>query len=189
MYNPKMHMSAKFLLESLSRDQLESCINENPSFRGFLQGYVAEEILRNMLTSTEGISNVEKIDDRSRKKGDFSFLYNDKEYTVEVKSLSSRKVTEDAMSGGHNGTVILKSTDKRDVGGGVNITNLLKGTFDILAICTLSVSGEWGFKFMLNDYIPRSNRRWDLLVTSFKINTENTPLLKDSILDVLKDIG
>lgn len=184
-----MISKGKILLDAISRERLEKCIDENSSLRGFLQGYIAEEKLRDYLESILGVSDVSKIPDQDSIKGDFRFCYGGTFYTLELKSVRSSGVKEDQMEGGSSGCVVLKTTDSRTLKNGSKTYCLNRNEFDILAISTFAIDGNWDFKFILNKYIPSSETDQALLVNRLWINTENTPLLRSSILDVLADIG
>jgi hypothetical protein len=184
-----MILSGEFLLSSLPPGRLAACIDENPSFRGFLHGYISEEKLRDLLKATEGIENVAKIPDHSLRKGDFAFSYLGKDFTIELKNLASRRLYPDILNGGVDGTVMLKSTDTKKISEELTTHHLPRGTFDILAVCTVTLDEQWTFKFILNKNVPSSDLGEDYLTPAFKINTEYTPMLKDNILEVLQDLG
>jgi len=183
-----MVLNGDFLLSALSKERLAKCIDENPSLRGYIRGYISEEKLRDYLENIPGISEVKKIPDLHSKKGDFSFLYQKKEYSVELKSLSD-DVKEDFLNSGVKASLSLKRTGIRKLSDGRTTICLDRNQFDILAICTVSIAGEWGFKFILNKYLPSASIGQEYLSSSIVINTENTPMLRDTIIEVLTDIS
>lgn len=187
----RMILTGEFLLNSLPRERLVEAIENNPSLRGYLQGYIAEEKLKDFLSQIDGVHNVYKIPDRDPRKGDFAFSYGGVERTVELKSVRSGSSREDILIGGVNCVVSVKNTDSLDIDGtGVKVTNLRRGDFDILAISLVSISGEWDFRFIANKHLPSSSKMGDDYIrTVLTMNTDNTPFLRTSILEVIKDIS
>jgi hypothetical protein len=182
-----MVLNGDFLISALSTERLARCVDENPSLRGYLRGYISEEKLRDYLESTPGISEVKKIPDLHSKKGDFIFKHEGVQYSVELKSLSD-EVHEDILNSGHKASLSLKRTGIRTLKDGRTTICLDRNQFDILAICTVSIDGQWDFKFILNKYLPSANIGQQYLSSNVVINTENTPMLRSSILEVLTDI-
>ena len=80
----------------ITPEQLTSLLEENPSLRGMLHGYVAELKLKELVTSIPGISYTEKFDDHDRKKkGDLYIIYQGMAFDLESKSLQSSTVKWD----------------------------------------------------------------------------------------------
>ncbi len=148
----------------LTPEELTIIVDENPSLRGFMLGYIAEYKLRALLMASQGVTNLEKPDDHARgkgKKNDLILTYKGRDFSFEVKSLqtNSIKILED-------GTLFGKSqvdaSDSREVtlpnGETLKTTCLVAGEFDILAINLFQFREQWDFAFVLNRDLPRS--RW-----------------------------
>lgn len=184
-------ITGEFLMSSIDRSDLISIIDNNPSLRGYLQGYIAESKLQFYLSSLPEVSNVYKIADHHERKGDFAFTFQGREWTVELKSASTSRIKEDHLEGGISGSVRLKNPSSKLLfstqDGEVRASNLKRGSFDILAISMVSMTGEWSFKFIANEKIKSSpNLPDDYLTSQLPINTDNTLFLRDSILEVIK---
>ena len=71
----------------VSLEDLEVLINQNPSLRGFILGYLAESKLRRFFQKDKRITSLKKFDDHDRtNKSDLVIGYKGREYSVEVKS-------------------------------------------------------------------------------------------------------
>ncbi|OWA36270.1 hypothetical protein B9G55_07745 [Saccharibacillus sp. O16] len=147
----------------LTVDELTQIVDENPSLRGFMMGYVSEAKVRKAFFEDPRIEGIMKDDDHDRKKkGDLTFTYRGREIRVEVKSLqtSSVKPSEE----GYKGTFQCDASDCRDVilptRKTVKTTCLLIGEFDIVAVNLFAFEGKWRFAFAKNSDLPRvtSNR-------------------------------
>lgn len=183
-----------FLLSSVSYKELVSVMDDNPSLRGYLQGYMAEIKLSSYLSSLPGVTGVRKIQDHSDEKGDFAFTYEGREWRTELKSIATSGIRENYLEGGMSGSVRLKAPGTRvifnDGQKDIRATNLKRGQFDILAISLVSMTGKWDFKFLANRHIQSSPYLSDeYLSTTIQINTENTPFLRDCILEVVRDLS
>ncbi len=146
----------------LTAEELTQIIDENPSLRGFMSGYVAEFQLRKKLKKTKGISNIKKYDDHDRtKKNDISFVFEECEFTIEVKSLQTNSIRQ--KDGLPVATFQCDASDSRIVelpsGDKVKTTCLLVGEFDILAVNLFGFTGKWDFAFAVNKDLPRSKFR------------------------------
>ncbi|MNK27614.1 hypothetical protein D3C87_459760 [compost metagenome] len=183
-------MADRTILSGFSLNDIEEMVSENPSLRGYLQGYLAEKVLRKKLEELPGVTSVTKIPDSASEKGDFKVIYKGTPITIEVKSLATNSVKEDILTQTWQGTVRIKNTDKREIEvdgiGTVSSSKLFKGQFDILAVCCFAVSGQWDFVFMENKYIPEDSEMPGLLKTSFVINPATTACLTEDLLKVLE---
>src|SRR3989344_7604336 len=121
------------ILGVISRE-LTEIVNENPSLRGFISGYISEYKLRQFFLADKRISNLRKYDDHDRsRKSDIVFGYKGVEISVEVKSLQTKTIRQE------NGTFVGKTqcdaSDKRPVkfpsGDTISTTLLLVGEFDL----------------------------------------------------------
>lgn len=181
------------ILSQFTQEELEGLIEENSSLRGYLQGYLGELALKKQLLQLPGITEVVKIPDQDEEKGDFRVTYKGKTMTVEVKSLLSSSVKPDILHDSWQGRVSIKNTDKRELEveglGTISTTSLVKGDFDILAICCYAVNDEWEFLFIENEYLPeKSPEHPGILKTSFVVNPEITPLVVKSFFKVADSV-
>lgn len=177
------------ILSDFTFGEIESVLEQNPSLRGFVQGYLAEIALMKYLKHIPGVSNVYKIPDRDLQKGDIHISYNGLSLTIEVKSVSSRGIREDTMHESWDGLVGCKNSDRRvallENGIEFNTSNIIRGTFDILAISTYAVNEKWDFLYMENRFLPGLETSNSLIKTAFRINPNNTPLVESNIIKVL----
>jgi hypothetical protein len=160
---------------------LTKAIDENPSLRGMLFGYVAEYKLREMwFTARKNVTNFIKHDDHNRKKkGDLVVTYRGRPFTVECKSLQTNSIRETA-SGRFVGKVQCDASDRRAVefpdGTKLETTCLLRGEFDILAVNLFGFDNRWRFIFAKNRDLPGNTFR--------KYTAAQQALLLPSLLSV-----
>lgn len=149
----------------LTATELTTIIDNNPSLRGFLLGYIAEYKLRTFLNHHPFVSNLYKPDDHNRSasaKADMLLTYKGHSFGIEVKSLQTNSIKRQP-----NGLLIGKTqvdaSDNRDVilpnGETIKTTCLLVGQFDLLAINLFQFQEQWDFAFILNRDLPRSTYR------------------------------
>lgn len=186
-----MTIPAKDLLSALPEDQLKYMIDTNPSCRGLLTGYIAEQRLINDLKKIPEISSIEKIKDHSKKKGDLLVTYLDKTFSVEVRCMDSNSLSLRKMllEGGVSGSVALGGSDSVILPDGSKSSCVKRGGFDVLAVCTITLTDTWDFYFIHNKYLPISNSYTDRLKTTMRVNTANTLFLYKDILKVIPDIN
>jgi hypothetical protein len=147
---------------SINADQLTQLVDENPSLRGIMLGYVAEHKFRELVEKHAHISGTKKYDDHDRKrKSDRVIVYKHEEFSVEVKSLQTNLVKKDGTV--WRGRAQVDGSDRRIVtfpdGTQLNTTLLLRGDFDILAVNCFAFENEWHFAFALNRDLPKSTFR------------------------------
>ena len=147
----------------ITPEELTNIINENPSLRGFLFGYVSEYKARSLFKGHPGIEHLTKYDDHDRKsKGDISFLYKGKEFKIEAKSLQTNSVIE-LGSDKWRGKFQCDASDRRDIrlpnGHMVNTTCLAVGEFDIVAVSLYAFGEQWRFAFAKNSDLPHPGER------------------------------
>lgn len=176
------------MLSSLDLNTLEIMMKENPLFRGYFQGYLAEQKLKDYLSGLPQVLKVEKIPDYETKKGDMLVHMQDFSFTIELKSMSSLDIKEDLLNGGYTGRVHVKNTDSSMTENGSTVATK-RGTFDILAICTFPITYQWEFLFIHNRYLPASLKHPDRIQPNIQINTENTPCLHKDLMRVVSDIN
>jgi len=164
----------------LTEQELTIIIEENPSLRGFMLGYVGEYKLRALLLANPQVAALKKFDDHDRSKGsknDLAVDYRGHSFTFEVKSLQTNSIKRgDVLTG----NVQVDASDRRPVmlsdGSRLDTTCLLCGEFDFLAVNLFQFRQEWDFAFILNDDLPRSRskkytefQREQLLATSVRV--------------------
>jgi hypothetical protein len=148
---------------SITPDELTLAIDENPSLRGMLVGYVAEYKLRRMwFMGKPGVTLDVKHDDHDRKKkGDLVVTYQGHRFVVESKSLQTHSIRKEGDV--WLGKAQCDASDRRSVtfadGSTLETTCLLAGEFDILAVNLFAFQDEWRFVFAKNSELPRSTYR------------------------------
>lgn len=193
-------------LWNISRDELNQLLDENPSLRGMVLGYVAELKLAQRIDRIPGMTRSIKYDDHDRtKKSDRLITYHGHDFHIEVKSLQTNSIqyiepTTPGDKGYHKGTTQVDASDSRIVtfpnGETLKTTCLLVGDFDVLAVNIFAFMNEWQFLFAKNSDLPRSTyskyspyQRQYLLATSVPVTwppthpfyTDPLPLLEQII--------
>lgn len=140
-------------------EELTQVVDQNPSLRGMILGYLAELKLEKLWLRHEGITDVSKHDDHDRKKkGDRVVLYKGKEFIFESKSLQTNSIRKTER--GWIGKAQVDASDRRLVtlldGTEVNTTCLLRNEFDVLAVNIFAFDEQWGFVFAKNRDLPFS---------------------------------
>jgi len=182
----------------LSDAELSEIIEENPSLRGMLFGYVSEYKVRKTWFEREAFTEVKKYDDHDRsKKGDLSVVYNGVEVKVEVKGLQTNSVKQTGDDA-WEGVFACDASDRRKVtlpnGRALSTTCLLVGEFDLLAVSLFPFGDRWRFAFALNADLPRSayhkyhatEERPYLLKSTMKISWPPAPPFCDSPFALLE---
>lgn len=146
----------------VTADELTILLQENPSLRGMLFGYVAELKLREIISTFPGIRSMKKFDDHDRKKkGDLHVIYHHRVFSVESKSLQTSQIKFDAENQIWSGKAQVDASDSRIVtfssGKTLKTTLLLRGEFDILAVNCYEFSKNWQFQFARNRDLPCSS--------------------------------
>lgn len=181
-------LSAKDLLQLIPQDRLHCLIDSNTNLKGILTGYLAEEILIDQLKNLKVFDLVEKIPDNDSTKGDIRIKYQNKTFTIEVKCMRPDRSKQDLLLGGITSSVSIGSADAEIFEDGSRTFCMKDTSYDILAICTLIVTGEPKYYFIHSKYIPRSEDFPDRFNRSLPINTYNTPCLRSDIFEVIKDL-
>lgn len=146
----------------ISAQTLTSLVDENPSLRGIMLGYVAEHKFREIIDRHPHVSESKKFDDHDRtRKSDRVLVYKGEEFSVEVKSLQTNSIKQE--DGVWKGRAQVDGSDRRIVkfldGTELNTTLLLRGQFDILAVNCFAFERRWNFAFALNRDLPTSTFR------------------------------
>ena len=140
-------------------EELTQVVNENPSLRGMILGYLAELKLEKIWLRRESVSDISKHDDHDRRKmGDRVVIYKGKEFMFEAKSLQANTIRK--TEEGWVGKTQVDASDRRAVvlpdKTTVNTTCLLRDKFDILAVNIFSFEEKWRFVFAKNCDLPSS---------------------------------
>lgn len=148
-----------------SMEEFNTVLTRNPSIRGMVLGYLAEEKVRNSFFEDHpDVSNLHSPDDHDReKKADWIFDYKGETIYCEVKSLQSNEVQRvDTPDGGSKwkGKYQCDASDRRPVtlpnGEELETTCLVVDEFDLLAVNLFEFGHEWRFAFAKNEDLPTS---------------------------------
>lgn len=157
-------------------DEFCEVVEENPSIRGVIIGYVAERKLRDFFREDKRVSGLTKDDDHDRtKKGDLNVTYKGRTFKFESKSLQTNSIKRPPKSDPFKvlGTFQCDASDCRKItlknGHTVTTTCLEVGEFDILAINMFAFEESWQFAFALNNDLPRTKSK--------KYSDEDKPFL------------
>lgn len=144
----------------ITERELTELVDQNPSLRGILLGYVAEKKFHDNYLSHPDITEKGKDDDHDRKKkGDRRIVYKGHTFLIEVKSLQTNSVKN---LGGDSwvGKAQVDASDRRLVTfpnkTKLNTTCLLRGEFDLLAVNCFAFGEQWRFAFALNSELPEN---------------------------------
>ncbi len=175
---------------------LTALLNQNPSLRGMLFGYVAELKLEQLWLNHPEITDCIKDDDHDRrKKGDRRIVYKGHSFVVEAKSLQASSIEH--KDDGWFGKAQVDASDRREIllpsGDKVNTTLLLVGEFDILAVNVYPFEGKWDFVFASNQDLPRTTRytpaqRKYLLASLVPVTWPPRPPFVDNLYNLLDEL-
>lgn len=184
----------------ITAQELTSLVENNPSLRGVLLGYVAEKKFQDMFLGHVGISKVGKADDHDRsKKGDRHIVYKGVDIVIEVKSLQTNTVRR-LDDGTWHGKAQVDASDKRSVhlpnGEVLSTTCLVTGEFDLLAVNLFAFEEKWRFVFAKNDDLPRSmwkgytpEQRKYLLATLVEVTWPPKPPFYEDLFSLLDNFA
>jgi len=140
-----------------------------------------------------------KPDDHKRKqaKSDRTLTHKNKQYTVQVKSIQTNSLKEVAP-GTFTATVQNDASDRRRLtlpdGTKVDVTNYVKGEYDVLAVSLQPFTGEWRFAYKKNRDLKQSthkkyppNVQRYLLATSESFSWPLTPDWTEDFFAVIGD--
>lgn len=182
---------------NISSKQISLLINQNPSLRGMLLGYVAELKLKELITALPDITYTYKFDDHDRKKkSDLYIIYRGRAFDVESKSLQTNTIKFDEDSQTWTAKAQVDASDRRDVllstGNKLNTTLLKRGEFDILAVNCFGFGGKWRFLFAKNSELPASTfkkyseeERQELIASLITVNLPVKPPFYENLKDLL----
>lgn len=180
----------------ISEQDLTELVDQNPSLRGILLGYVAERKFHETFLDHPAITEKGKDDDHDRtRKGDCRITYKGKNLVIEVKSLQTNLVKnlgEDCWLGKSQ----VDASDSREVrfpdGSTLKTTCLLRGEFDLLAVNCFAFGDQWRFAFALNSDLPQNTykkyteyQRKRLLPTLIAVEWPLKPPFKENPFELL----
>ncbi len=160
MTNPSASILTRW---GITEGTLTSLVDQNPSLRGMMLGYVAETKFQEMFLDCPAVTASYKDDDHDRKrKGDRRIVYKGRTLAIEVKSLqtaSIRLLGDDRWEG----RAQVDGSDRRKIrfhdGTELETTLLRKGDFDLLAVNCFGFGKKWRFSFIKNEDLPSSTFR------------------------------
>lgn len=160
MTNPSASILTRW---GITEGTLTSLVDQNPSLRGMMLGYVAETKVQEMFLDCPAVTAIYKDDDHDRKrKGDRRIVYKGRTLAIEVKSLqtaSIRLLGDDRWEG----RAQVDGSDRRKIrfhdGTELETTLLRKGDFDLLAVNCFGFGEKWRFSFIKNEDLPSSTFR------------------------------
>lgn len=136
---------------NISEEEFGALLEQNTYFQGICLGYVAEHHALKFLQGIEGVESVVKKDDSDRSNR-YDFLVTFKGVPVRIELKCS----------GRDGLLRLKCSDLHEVytdAGAVRISDIPRGRFDLLAICTYNTTGKFTFEFILEKDLPNSTNK------------------------------
>ena len=144
----------------ITEAELTELVDQNPSLRGILLGYVAEKKFHDAFLSSPHITEVSKDDDHDRKrKGDRRIVYKGESFIIEIKSLQGNLI-EHLGDDRWRGKSQVDASDSRTVtfpdGSKLKTTCLCRGGFDLLAVNCFEFGQQWRFAFALNSELPQN---------------------------------
>jgi len=180
-------------------DDLTDLVDQNPSLRGMLLGYVAEKKFHDTYLSHADISDAIKDDDHDRKlKGDRRVVYRGHRFIIEVKSLQTKTVRQ-MGDGVWTGKAQVDGSDRRVIRfpdkTTLDTTLLLRGEFDLLAVNCFAFDGTWRFLFAKNSDLPSSTfskytevQRSRLIASLVQVTWPPTPPFTDDPYILLDEL-
>jgi hypothetical protein len=193
-------MAPKNILDEweITPHDLTDLLQQNPSLRGMLFGYVAEFKLENLWLQRPEITSCFKYDDHDRRrKGDRLVVYKGEEFIIEAKSLRTNTIA--FKDGRWVGKSQVDASDRRRITlpNGIEMftTCLIVGEFDILAVNTYHFENEWNFAFAKNKDLPRSSwggytpeQRRYLLATTVQVTWPPEPPFHEDLFELLDEL-
>jgi hypothetical protein len=145
-----------------SAETIFKVIQDNPSLRGFVYGYVSEmEFERHYLKGRSTIEGFSKDDDHKKTKADRTVIFRSKPITIQVKSIQTNSI--EFENGHFVADVQNDASDRRKVklpgGTTVETTCYVVGEYDILAVSLQPFTGEWKYAFKENSKLQRTNSK------------------------------
>ncbi len=182
----------------LTAADLTALVHNNPSLRGMIIGYAAEQKLQANWLSGNEITYLGKPDDHDRRnKGNHVIKYRERRFTIEIKSLQSRMIVKDGDT--WRGKAQVDASDRRTVilddEISLDTTLLTVGEFDVLAVNCFAFGQGWNFVFAKNKDLPRSRYknytpevRSQLLASLVPVSWPPKPPFSDNLFTVLESL-
>jgi len=183
----------------ITEQELTDLVNQNPSLRGMLLGYIAEHKFQKLFLNNKKITSTAKDDDHDRtKKGDRRIIYKEKSFTIEVKSLQTKTIKQIHV-GRWEGKAQVDGSDRRTVtfedGTKLETTLLKRGEFDILAVNCFAFENKWHFVFCKNEDLPSSTyrnyspiQRENLIASFVTVTWPPKPPFTDNLFKILNEL-
>ena len=176
------------VLAGLEMSDLASMMEDNPNLRGYIQGYVAEYRLRQHLEVIPGVTNIKKIPDNIGIKGDYEFQWEGRRVSIELKSARSNAIKFNLLEGGTEACFDVKRAADEIMEDGIPTRNVIRGEFDILAICSFAMDNTWDFTFIHHRYLEGADDLPNRLKKRMSINLDYAPCLHKDLTKVLTDL-
>lgn len=140
----------------LSAEDFSALIEKTPNLKGCADGIIGEDCIRKELASIKHVTNICKIPDSNPKKGDWSFMYKDEEFSIESKNIVKKelKITDTGFTG------ICQPRERSSrilvLPSGLEFKTdcLTTGKFDILGIDMYNGLGHHKCLYVLNRDLP-----------------------------------
>lgn len=174
------------ILTGITHEDLVSLMQVNPNLRGFIQGYISELKLRELLVKIGGVEKVEKISDQNEaEKYDYRVMYQGKLLRIEAKSVPTKGVGFDVLNDTWQANVVIQNSGNRLVKlcslnedgseQSVRTKALVKGHFDILAVSLFPITRQWDFAFVDARYLREDPNLPGFLSRKLDLNPAYTP--------------
>jgi hypothetical protein len=139
----------------LTEHELMDMLDEQPSLRAIVLGYIARRKLRSLLAQTFTGGPVVRQDDHERKRrGTFTVLHGKKSVAIRCCSLQANSVKTKSA------TYQCDASDCRDLklpsGRTIRTTCVLASTFDIVAVSTFTFDQKWQFAYAAANDLART---------------------------------
>jgi len=183
----------------ITEKELTELVDNNPSLRGIMLGYVAEKKFQDAYLEHPDVTEKTKDDDHDRqKKGDRRITYKGRTLIIEVKSLQTKMVKR-VGSDQWNGKAQVDASDRRKVvfpdRTELETTLLLRGEFDLLAVNCFAFGEKWRFVFAKNSDLPCSSfrgysesQRSQLIASLIPITWPPQPPFTDNLIPLLDEL-
>ena len=182
----------------MTPEELTELVEQNPSLRGVLLGYIAEGKLRKMWLARPEFTHLVKYDNHDRtRKGDLVVTYKGHDFVVESKSLQTNTVVR--VGDQWRARAQCDASDRRTITlpdrSRVTTTCLLVGEFDLLAVNCFAFEEKWRFVFAKNSDLPRSTyakyspkQRRYLLASLVTVSWPPVPPFRDEPFSLLDEL-
>lgn len=182
----------------LTTADVTTVVRDNPSLRGMLMTYAAEQKLWNAWLPRNKISYIGKPDDIDwPNRGGHIIEYQKERFFIEIKSVQPPTVVEDGNV--WRGKAQVDYGERRSVplddGSFLDTTLLAVRECDVLAVNCFAFGEGWNFVFAKNDDLPRSRyRRYpievrnQLIASLVPVSWPPEPPFSDNLLTVMDQL-